>query len=510
MSVLKLGTRKSLLAWAQSGWVARRLEELNPGLKIELVGIETQGDRILDVSLRKIEGKEFFVAELDHALRDGRVDLTVHSMKDLSLQRPGEFVLGCIPKRENSRDVILFGPGVLEKIRGGKVLKIGTSSPRRLENIPPFLERALPVVGGKRAAADFVEIRGNVNTRLSRVHEPAGSEKALDAVVLAFAGLIRLWADEVGRAELRHLLEGVRWMVLPLRECPTAPAQGALAVECRAADEHVLEMLGKLHDPATAARVARERALLAEWGGGCHQKFGATCVSAPVSGEEILYIRGEKSNGEFVESTQWLAPRFSGSEALAWDGTEWRWSQKSESQGAVDFPQAQNWFIAHSRALPQEWASRISTQRVWTSGVPSWLRLAEMGIWVEGCAENLGFESVESTLKEGVLQLSPLAEWNVLTHEAAVSDWTSMQPVSTYRLIGDYPPMARAALERATHIYWSSGSQFEELGRFGPNGAAHACGPGKTAERLREAGVICEIFPSVEEWRKWIGKNLGG
>src|SRR6185312_5051825 len=102
----KLGTRRSLLAWAQSGWVAREIERANPGVQVELVGIETRGDRILDVSLRSIEGKEFFVAELDQALSSGQVDLCVHSMKDLSLERPKDFILGAVPRRENPRDVI--------------------------------------------------------------------------------------------------------------------------------------------------------------------------------------------------------------------------------------------------------------------------------------------------------------------------------------------------------------------------------------------------------------------
>jgi hydroxymethylbilane synthase len=171
MSVLKLGTRKSLLAWAQSNWVARQIEKNNPGTQVELVGIETRGDRILDVSLQSLSetsgGKEFFVAEIDEALRSRKVDLTVHSMKDLSLDRPAEFILAANPPRENPRDVALFSPGIMEKLRTGAKIKVGTSSPRRVENIPSFLKRALPF--GK-ADLEFVEIRGNVNTRLSRVH----------------------------------------------------------------------------------------------------------------------------------------------------------------------------------------------------------------------------------------------------------------------------------------------------------------------------------------------------
>src|SRR4051812_2086123 len=96
---IQLGTRKSILAWAQSSWVAREIERLNPGVSVKLVGIETRGDKILDVSLRTVAGKEFFVAELDEALASGAVDLSVHSMKDLSLERPLEFCLAAIPRR---------------------------------------------------------------------------------------------------------------------------------------------------------------------------------------------------------------------------------------------------------------------------------------------------------------------------------------------------------------------------------------------------------------------------
>ena len=122
--VLKLGTRRSLLALAQSQWVAHQIEKTNPGVSVELVGIDTRGDKILDIPLTQIQGKEFFVAELDDALKESRVDLTVHSMKDLSLDRPDSLRCAAIPKRENPRDVILFSPQILDRIRSGQTLKI--------------------------------------------------------------------------------------------------------------------------------------------------------------------------------------------------------------------------------------------------------------------------------------------------------------------------------------------------------------------------------------------------
>jgi hydroxymethylbilane synthase len=514
---IKLGTRRSLLAWAQSSWVAREIEKLNPGTRVELVGIDTRGDKIVDVSLRTVAGKEFFVAELDDALRAGQVDMTVHSMKDLSLERPADFVLAAIPPRENARDVVLFGPGVREKIASGKILKIGTSSPRRIENIPPFLAKALPTVEGRAPLCELVEIRGNVNTRLGRVHEPAGNERALDGVVLAFAGLIRLWNDDAGRKELSKLLTGVRWMILPLRESPAAPAQGALAIECRADNKPVREALAKLHDFETEARVSAERQLLADWGGGCHQKFGATAVQSKELGT-VLYIRGRKPDETFVDEIRWAAPSSSGRGAgvsQAWDGSEYRArsekdgeaSAASSSVGALDL-NGRAVFVAHARALPKTALMRAQGARVWTSGVPSWFKLASQGVWVEGCAEGLGFDTVARTLGEPVLQLPVLgAEWTVLTHDAAHAGWAgwnNVQVVATYSVGVKSDPSERKRIEEASHFYWSSGSQFDQYGAWAKAGSQHSCGAGKTAAHLRERGLSPIVFPSVEEWRKWL------
>jgi hydroxymethylbilane synthase len=509
-SLLKLGTRKSLLAWAQSSWVAREIERLNPGVTVELVGIETRGDRIQNISLQQVAGKEFFVAELDDALGEGRVDLTVHSMKDLSLDRPKQFVLGAVPRRENPRDVVLFGPGVMEKLARGKTLRIGTSSPRRIENIPPFLEKALPRVSGHAPSVELVEIRGNVNTRLSRVHEAPGSERHLDAVVLAFAGLIRLWNDSAGRVELLKLLQGVRWMVLPLRECPAAPAQGALAVECRRSDERVRAMLSRLHDEPSASNASMERQLLADWGGGCHQRFGATAVHSKKLGS-LMWIRGVKPDGVFVEEFRWNrpAPIVGASCDDVWDGTFWR-AEAEKEDTSLSWPR-RNFsgvcvFVSHARAVRDDSASLLRDARVWTSGSSSWFKLASQGVWVEGCAEMMGFEKLKPVLGEGVLQLAPISDWTVLTHESARSDWEQSKVFATYRVSARYSERAKESLKRARYVFWSSGSQFDELHSHLASGAQQACGLGKTAERIstRQNSAEVKIFPSAEEWRKWV------
>ena len=304
---LRLGTRRSTLAWAQSLWVAEQVQVSAPGQSIELVPIETRGDRITDVPLREVEGKEFFSAEIDQALLTGAVDITVHSLKDLSLERPAGIALGAIPRRENPRDVIVFHRDAGSRLARGECLRIGTSAPRRVENVPRFLERALP--GNPQGRIECIEIRGNVDTRLGRLHEADDHPRKLDGVVLAFAGLARLWRDQRtdgGRAKLTRLLRHVRWMVLPITDCPSAPGQGALAIECRRSDDAVRSLLGTLNDVLTAHYVGEERRVLAQFGGGCHQQFGATCVEHPNCGA-LLYVKGRAANGEVLDRVEWLA-----------------------------------------------------------------------------------------------------------------------------------------------------------------------------------------------------------
>ena len=512
--LLRLGTRRSPLAWAQSGQVARQIERLLPGIRVERVGIETRGDRLSSTALWRTPGRDFFTGELDEALRGGQVDLTVHSHKDLALDRPEDLALAAIPRREDPRDAVVFHARVLERLAAGLPIRVGTSSPRRLALVPPFLRQALPQYG-PTVSLEFSEIRGNLDTRLRRLHAPPDDPRQLDGIVVALAGLVRLHSDDTGRALLQDLLQGVRWMVLPLTECPGAPGQGALAVETRAADAWLLRALEPLHDAATRHHVCREREILAEWGGGCHQPLGATGVDHPELGS-VLFTAGLTPDGETRRRCEWKQPQGSpdpGTDIRAWDGGLHRASlEDSASTARLEPPPPANLrnrrvFAAHSRALPPGWD--LSEARLWTAGTGSWFRLASRGHWVEGCAEGLGFNVIQPTATRPVLGEDP-RPWLVLTHSGAPAPTPEAEVCATYSVpaLSDDPLKACAAqLERATHLFWSSAEQFRQLQSLVRNvapGARHACGPGATAQRLREAGLRPDVFPDREQWRRWL------
>jgi len=515
---LRLGTRRSALAWVQSSQVAAALRAAHPGLEVELVGIETRGDRVLDKPLSQIEGKEFFTAELDHALVEGRVDFSVHSLKDLSLERPREFVLAAVPRRANPRDIALFAPDVPQRLAEGAGLTIGTSSPRRAELLPPFLSKALP--HGARNALNLVNLRGNVDSRLRRLHEPRGSERHLDGIVLATAGLSRLYADtsteREGRKLLDELLAGLNIMVLPLTDSPGAPGQGALAIECRADDHETRALLAVLEDPATRGAITLERQLLAEHGGGCHQRFGATLQWLPGLGG-LLRTGGRSGSNVDITGERWLPEVVvadpSGA-VKAWDGSH---APKSDARYVLDAAQlaaqlrGDAVFIAHSRALPPDAVAALRGKVVWTSGSTSWFKLAAQGVWVQGCGEAMGAEAAAQMVAEPLLRLPSPARWSVLTHATAVEPWaqgawSGAQVIATYEMDESALPDA-AALKAATHVFWSSTAQFERGRTLVAATAHHASGPGKTADHIRGAGVRhFQAFPTVAEWRKWTAK----
>lgn len=492
-----MGTRKSLLAVAQSSWVARELERLNPGIKIELVGIETTGDKVLDKPLSQIEGKEFFTAELDQALMRGDVDFTVHSMKDLALERPPQIKLAATPPREFAHDLIIFDEKVIERIRQNLPVRVGTSSPRRLTLVPEFLRLALPRFKAEvEPILQFVEIRGNVNTRLSRIHEQDSSEKKLDAVVLAFAGLERLAIDEIAVLELNRLFEGTRKMVLPLRQNPSAPAQGALAIEARTDDVNTLNLIAKIHDEATRVAVTEERKILAEWGGGCHLKLGASFLA-----DQTLLIRGQKPSGEWVNETRGKGSHL-GSDFV-----------KIEASDVFDFVptvlkapalakirMASQLFIAHPRAfsflnLEAKLLITDSKKNVWVSGMKSWVTLAHAGVWVEGSVEGAGFKKLAEFETKKVLGLN--ANFLVLSHDEAQGN--PEHSLSSYQhKFREIPD----SLKNAQQIFWSSGLLFRtawsKLGAEIMLQKKHASGPGKTAEvlieHLKPYGVEPHVF----------------
>lgn len=255
---MRIGTRGSQLARWQAEWVQARLAE--QGVKSELVVIKTQGDAEVDRPLHELEGKGFFTKEIEDALLANRIDVAVHSLKDLPTSLPPGLVLAAIPARHDPREALVNGASLQALTPGTRV---GTSSLRRVAQVR-FLRPDVAVV----------PLRGNVPTRVRKVEGRDG----LDSALLAIAGLERLGLGNKGA------------LVDPFDIMP-APGQGALGLEVRADDTTTRKALAPLHDRESAVAVTAERALLAALGGGCQAP-----VAAWVEGG-VLYGRVTERDG---------------------------------------------------------------------------------------------------------------------------------------------------------------------------------------------------------------------
>lgn len=250
MRKIRIGSRKSALARWQAEFARDSLRAIAPGMTIELVWIETRGDKILDRPLSMVEatlGKALFVKELEEALLDNRIDLAVHSLKDVTFESPEELKLGAILKRERPEDVLVSASGArFDSLP--RSARIGTGSLRRAA-------QALAL----RPDLKIEPMRGNVGTRLKKL-----MSERLDAIILAAAGMIRLGEE----ARITEYLD--RSIFVP------AAGQGAVTIQARADDASALELVGELNDYPTQVTVETERFFLERIGGGCHVPVAAS------------------------------------------------------------------------------------------------------------------------------------------------------------------------------------------------------------------------------------------
>ena len=250
-----IGSRGSKLALIQANWVKSQLEESNPGIKFSIEKFKTKGDKLTDAPLSRLGGTGLFTKELENALLDNKVDLIVHSAKDVPTEIPEGLVLGAFPKREDPHDVLISKNNQCLKDLPQNAV-IGTSSLRRRAQILAF-----------RQDLKVVDLRGNLDTRLKKL-----DSGDLDAIVVARAGLLRFSLSEKASE------------IIPYDIMLPAVGQGALCIEIRDNDDEVKEIISILNHHETMCEVKTERVLLAKLQGGCQVPIGAhTEIVFPVN-----------------------------------------------------------------------------------------------------------------------------------------------------------------------------------------------------------------------------------
>lgn len=484
---LTILSRASELARIQASLVGHVLAAAWPDAAIAHAVRTASGDRDQTTPLSKMADVGAFTADLSEQLASGAADLVVHSWKDLPLDARPETVVAATFERADPRDVLLIRrDAIRDRLPRLDVL---TSSPRRAWLIERSVASLLPWPIETPSA---VPVRGNVPTRLAKLM--TGEAPAL---LVAKAALDRLLDQshpfDATRRTVRAALDECGWMVLPISECPTAPAQGALAIEVSAGRQDLCARIAALRDEEAWRAVMIERRILSDYGGGCHQAVGATCLTREFG--DVLSVRGKLPTG--AEQVTWqlatgrpLPPRTA--ERAIWPRPDERHRAVRRPLEVAPPSDAVGLWITRADALPESWRLR-DRQLVWTAGVQTWQRLAARGVWVNGCADALG--DTERPAIDLLAGESP--RWRRLTHtEALVPD-----ALPTYIVDEPLPD----DLPERSHFFWTSGSLFRRAMERWPVLAErwHGCGPGHTRT------VVAEALPNRDrvgvwlDWHSW-------
>ncbi|MFN5423664.1 MAG: hypothetical protein ACK5AO_10385, partial [bacterium] len=295
MKQVRIICRNSRLSLIQAELVRSKILAIQPYTEVIIIPRSSLGDRELTVPLSALDGTDFFTQEIFEVLQRGEADIAVHSLKDMSAPHFFSHDAFAIVDRDDVRDVAIFNEEVVEKLRNGEAITIGTCSPRREEMAVNFLKKALPQYGPE-IKIEVSPIRGNVEGRLKQL-----DDRKYDATILATAGLNRLLRDElsnghIGEYSISSLLKGKRSMLLPLIECAPAPCQAAIVAEADPNNRDAVELIRKIDQPALLTEVTEEKRIGFEFGTGCLQRFGVVTINNEQG--SYVYAAGEDQYGE--------------------------------------------------------------------------------------------------------------------------------------------------------------------------------------------------------------------
>ena len=495
METIRLIGRNSRLSVLQLQVVKRQVEIACPGINVQIIARSSRGDELKDIPLQTVEGSDFFTQDIFDALQNGEADIAVHSLKDMSSDHFFGTNHFAVVDRDDVRDVAVFNAGVVDKIKEGKNIVIGTCSPRREEMAIGFLQKALPQLNSFKITTAI--IRGNVDTRLQKLD--AGE---YDGIILAAAGLNRLLRSE-DDTRVRNLLADKKLMLLPLIECVPAPCQGAIVAEAHPSNIKAMEVLKKINDKQLMSDCINEKRAAAQYGVGCLQKFGVT--SFLLGNKQFLYAAGTDSEGNSFTS---------------WNGLpEPHAEEKNIFSTADHMGQFFNYeyfeatpeliepvvYIANYKAIQQQAiVDQLQAKNVWAAGTKTWFELAKKRIWVQGCADALGLEALVDVWEMPLLTIKK-DETALLTNEEAKANWQQKgwNVYSSYTLLPKKSTVIEEQISKADIIFWTSFRQYEQYTSIVKDDVIHICSFGETAALFHKAGITPVVFPTIKAFQQW-------
>lgn len=514
----RVGTRDSLLARVQSQQICDQLHRIT-GDHYQLKTIKTQGDLKLDRPLYEYGEQNLFTKELTTALLDQKIDLVVHSYKDLGTGSIPGVALAAITKREYAQDILLYRK---DQCSGeNKQIIIGTSSPRRKLHIQKYLKKFLPFHDNYSLLVKV--LRGNIHNRIGKL-----KGGGFHGIVLALAGLERLTKEVYSMSILEKLLEDLDFMILPQEFFPSAPAQGSLAIQCLEEREdagELLEKLNLLHHPATEKNVHRERTAFSKYGGGCHLALGIHVKNiqgyflsihrGKIEKKSIVKISIEPSphdinNTKSISNTIFIGLQTKKIRSLASSRTLIG-DEVSKRLFTDSILPSKDLYITSKHVISTlEKSYAPGTElNLWAAGNSTMKSLASKGYWVRGSAEGFGEDEMIQLLRSRCLQiftksskLLTLSHTDATTRIGNIFSCYKKNILSKEELSLEYIEQ----IEKTSVFFWTSYGQYESFTSLFPtiSSAMHCCGMGKTLKKFIEAGLNPRPFYNIQSFLEWV------
>lgn len=502
--IVRIGGRSSLLSKIQVLNVKRALNDRFFNLDIQCHFRESSGDKDLETPLWQISEPGIFTKDLQADLLENKVDVVIHSFKDLDLRERDETILIPILTREDSRDVLLFKKS--KWLNPPEEFTILTSSPRREYHIRPFIQKYFPHPLNN-CKVDINSVRGNVQTRLKKyIKSDAGG------IIIAKAALDRILSytgDTNEIPEIREVSQFIKevlnvsiFMILPQSIFPNAPAQGALCAELRKDDITNINIIDKLRISETEETTLEERKILSSYGGGCHQKIGVTVLKRAFG--KVVFISGLTEDGrEIYESEVFPKPALQFLPAEVWppDG---KMAARQRERLTYGLPPKVDILVSKAYAFPLDLSVSPTSQTLWSAGLTTWEELAKRGFWVNGTCDGLG-ETEPIDIRH---LLGRNENFVKLTHTEADTSQSNFPAIPTYYVSApEIPyPFDTSKIKAA---FWRSGSEFDIVTNRFPEllDVIHFVGPGSTYKKIkRMLGEKSKdklfVSLSFEHWKK--------
>jgi hydroxymethylbilane synthase len=502
-STYTIACRGSWLSLAQAHLFIKKVTDVLPNIKLQIKVVETAGDREQSMPLHLVEGKDFFTKEIQQTLNRNEADFAIHSMKDVSsldFFNEGHYA---VFDRELLQDVAIFNASVITKLEKGETIVIGTSSPRRSNMATAFLQKALPQFNNTTAIVEAVSIRGNVDTRLQKLHDGQ-----YDGIILAAAGLNRLLQYEPAKQKVNELLNDKKIMLLPLFECPPAAGQGAVVAETQKDNAAAITILKAIADTKLTEAIKKERVYAGRYGYGCSQPFGVFHLQTP--SVSFTYASGSSDNaGRFTEwdfdaALSLKAKILFSSADYMKSFFEYNYVNDVVADEKASAVFISSYKVVHNDALKKQ----IENEKVWASGTKTWYDLAKKGIWVEGCADGLGFNLLLPIFKSPLINIAANAV-QILTNKSSAQHWRDdgFDAAYTYELKSNLSAEIKDKIAAADIIFWTSYQQYELCKAIIKKEVQHICPSGKTATLLQAQGLHPVVFPTIKSFIDWKKKN---